>query len=200
MADIPRRRTSTTVSGLSTSTFIRSTSVVPPARNIAPARAATALAASDAPAARSNVKGFMKHLPDRGHDVGICRTAAQIAAHPLADLLVGQRRGVDRLLNVRRNVTRHALVDFTNGADRREDLPGRAVPALQAVAVQEGGLHRVKLAAGRETFDGDDVLPLACRRQCQTGQDALAVYNHRARPAGALIAALLRSGQSQLVA
>src|SRR5262245_7814565 len=92
---ISRCRTSTTVSGLSTSTFIRSTSVVPPARNIAPERADTTLAASVARATRSNVKGFMKHLPDGGHDVGIRRAAAQIAAHSFADLLVGQRRGAD---------------------------------------------------------------------------------------------------------
>src|SRR5688572_13100274 len=142
--DSPRGRTLTTVSGVSTSIFIRSTSVVPPARNIASRRAATALAASVARATRSRVKGFIQHLPHGGNDVHVGAAATQVAAHPFADLLVCERRAIDRLSNVSRDVTRHARVRLLNGADGREDLSRCAVAALKAIAVQERGLHRVK--------------------------------------------------------
>jgi hypothetical protein len=52
-----------------------------------------------------------------------------------------------------------------NGADGREDLPRRAVAALKAIPVQEGGLHRVELVGVGEAFNRDDVLALArCRK------------------------------------
>src|SRR4029453_18369011 len=110
MLERPRGRTSTTVCGVSTSIFIRSTSVVPPARNIASGSAATALAASVTRVTRSNAKAFMQHLPDGVNDVGVRTASTQIAAHPLADLLFCQRRGVDRLPNVRGDVTGHPRV------------------------------------------------------------------------------------------
>jgi len=91
-------------------------------------------------------------------------------------------------------------VHLLNGADGREDLPRRAVAALKAIAVQEGGLHRVKLVAFGEAFNGDDVLALARRNKRQTGQDTLAFDDDRARTARALIAPLLRAGQTEHVA
>ena len=97
-------------------------------------------------------------------------------------------------------MTRHARVHLLNCADGREDLPRRAVAALKAIAVQEGGLHRVKLIAFGEAFNGDDVLALARRRKRQTGQDTLAFDDDRACAARALIAPLLRAGQTEHVA
>ena len=97
-------------------------------------------------------------------------------------------------------MTGHARVHLLNGTDGREDLPRRAVAALKAIAVQEGGLHRVQLVAGGEAFNGDDVLALARRRQRQTGQDTLAVDDDRARAARALIAPLLRADEAEHVA
>jgi hypothetical protein len=44
-------------------------------------------------------------------------------------------------------MTGHARLHLLDSADGRQDLPGRAVAALKAIAVQEGGLHRVKLVA-----------------------------------------------------
>ena len=143
---------------------------------------------------------FIQHLPHSGDDVRVGGTAAQIAAHPLADFLVCQRRGVDRLSNVSRDVTGQPRVHLPNGADGREDLSRRAVAALKAIAVQEGGLHRVKLVACGEAFNRDDVLALAGRRERQTRQDTLAVDDDRAGAARTLIAALLRPGQAEYVA
>jgi hypothetical protein len=69
------------------------------------------------------------------------------------------------LSNISRDVTWHTRVHLLNGADDREDLSRRAVAALKAIAVQEGGLHRVKLVAFGEAFNGDYVLALARHRK-----------------------------------
>src|SRR5215831_12064542 len=97
-------------------------------------------------------------------------------------------------------MTGHARVHLLNGADGGEDLPRRAVAALKSIAVQEGGLHRVKLVACREAFNRDDVLAFARCGEGQTGQDTLAVDDDRAGSACALIAALLRPGQTERIA
>jgi hypothetical protein len=58
----------------------------------------------------------------------------------------------------------------------------------------------VKLVALGKAFDRHDMLAVARRRQRQTGQDTLAFDDDRARAARALIAPLLRSGQTEYVA
>src|SRR5437764_10497992 len=75
-------------------------------------------------------------------DVIVSSAAAQVAAHPFADLL--RRAGV-------------ALVD---AGDAGHDLSGRAIAALEGIALDEGGLQRVELLALRQTLDGRDVAPL----------------------------------------
>src|ERR1700677_977679 len=62
-------------------------------------------------------------LVDRGNDVRIGRAPAQIAAHILADFRVA------------------AGAAFAHAADRRHDLSGGAVAALESVMVDEGLLH-----------------------------------------------------------
>jgi hypothetical protein len=44
--------------------------------------------------------------------------------------------------------------------DASHDLPGRAIAALESVALDEGSLQRVKLLALRQTLDGRDLAPL----------------------------------------
>ena len=77
---------------------------------------------------------------------GIGGAAADVAAHPLADLGVAQRR---------RRPARSAVtwlgqpaLDLGQHADRRADLARRAVAALEAVMLDEGRLHRMQLVAG----------------------------------------------------
>src|SRR5262245_14784849 len=86
-----------------------------------------------------------------------------------------------------------------NGADRREDLSGRAVAALKPIAVKEGGLHRVQLIACGEALYRGYRLPLARPCQRQTRQDALAFDDDRARAARALVAALLGADETEHV-
>ena len=51
--------------------------------------------------------------------------------------------------------------------------------------------------AAKQALDGGDLRPVVHHRQSQAGVDPPAVNQHRAGPAGALVAALLRSGQSR---
>src|SRR5262249_3126670 len=144
------REMSSTRSGLSTSIFIRSTRLVPPARNVAPGALATASFRSEA---RWKVKRRMSDVPrgqlDGGQDVRVRAAAAEVAGHPLPDLVI-----VDRL----------ALLQQRDG---REDLTGSAVAALERVLLQERGLHRVELVASRQALDGGDASAVQLRDQLQ---------------------------------
>jgi hypothetical protein len=77
-------------------------------------------------------------LLDRRHDVVVARAAAQVARQRLADLVLGGLRVV--------------LEQVPGGHDH----PGRAVAALQAVLLPEGGLHRVEVPLGADALDGGD--------------------------------------------
>ncbi len=58
-----------------------------------------------------------------------------------------------------------------HAGDRRHDLPGRAVAALEGVVIDEGLLHRMQLAvAAGEAFDGGDLPAFDAHRQRQAGQ------------------------------
>src|SRR5688572_20426869 len=99
------------------SSFIRSRMFVPPARNFACGFAPTAFAAAFGLVARTYSNGLTAILPsdlgephfideaprvlrlasrmdflDGGDDAGISAAAADVAAHPLADLIVGELR------------------------------------------------------------------------------------------------------------
>jgi hypothetical protein len=66
--------------------------------------------------------------------------------------------------------------------------------------LDEGLLHGMKgFAFGCETFDGGD-LPFRQRRQHQAGQDAATIDQDGAGAALALVTALLRTGEPQLLA
>src|SRR5438270_7557828 len=120
-------------------------------------------------------------LKDGGNDVGVGGTAAEIAAHIFADL--GFRAGM-------------TLIDAGN---RRHDLAGRAVAALEAVMIDEGLLHGMQAAGGRsDAFDRGDLASLRGRRKRQAGEDALAIGMDGASPALAVIAPFLAACQSYL--
>src|SRR3712207_6316263 len=98
------------------------------------------------------------HLLDRGDDARVRAAAADVAAHPLADLVVREARG--RRRHVVRDVARVAaacLLEETNG---RADLTGCTVAALEGVVLDERRLHGVQLVASREPLDGRDLLAL----------------------------------------
>ena len=114
---------------------MRSTSVVPPARNALPGsprgeRDRLLDRRGAAVAQRPHAPPSSRTSPDRRADVRVRGAAADVAAHELGDVLVGG--GV-------------ALLEQLDGG---HDLPGRAVAALERVVLDERLLHRVQLAAG----------------------------------------------------
>jgi hypothetical protein len=115
-----------------------------------------------------------------GQDAVVGAAAAQIARHPLPDLLIG------------------AAVAFGQQRDRGHDLPGGAVSALETVRGHERSLHRMQpgTRAG-EPLDGRYFPALALHRQRQARQHAPTVDVDSARAARTLVAPLLRTGQRQ---
>src|SRR3954470_22142176 len=114
---------SRTCCGVRTLSFMRSTRVVPPARNVpGEARAASTVSG----AVISNGRIGLPRLFDCRDDVRVGRAAADVAGHELPDVL-------------------DVLPDR---CDRRHDLPRRAEPALQGVLVDERLLDRVQPVLG----------------------------------------------------
>ena len=69
--------------------------------------------------------------------------------------------------------------------------PGRAVAALEAVMLDEGGLHRMQVLRRAQPLDGGDLVALVHHRERQAGVDPPAVDDDRAGAALAVIAAFL---------
>jgi hypothetical protein len=76
-------------------------------------------------------------LGDGIDDIGIASAAAEIAAHPLADLRVRQVSHSERPCNVGRRSARPARFRLFDHRDRRHDLPRRTEAALEAVVAIE---------------------------------------------------------------
>ncbi len=112
------------------------------------------------------------------HDVLVAGAAAQIAVETLADFLVG---GV-----------RIALDDLLGGHDHS----GRAETALQAVLVPEGFLHGIELAAGGESFDGQDLGAVGLNGEHGAAFDGFAVHVHGASAAQRRFATDVRARQT----
>ena len=49
-----------------------------------------------------------------------------------------------------------------------------------------------------DAFDGRDLLPLATEGENRTGEHRRAVHEHRAGPAGGVVAAALRAGEAEI--
>ena len=137
-------------------------------------------------------------LGDRVDDAVVRAAAAEVAAHPLAQLVAAERDVLGG--EVVGDVARHAARQLRRHGDRRADLPRRAVAALEAVMLDERLLQRVQAVAVRQALDRGDLAALVLHRQRQAGVDALAVDQHRAGAAGALVAALLGAGEAEVVA
>src|SRR5260221_3723035 len=87
---------------------------------------------------------------DCREDAGICPAAADIAAHPLADLIVV------------------AGVAFVDEGDAGADLAGGAIAALEAVVANERGLQGMQVTIRGKTFDRSDRLAAAHDGESET--------------------------------
>src|SRR6476620_8008711 len=136
------------------------------------------------------------YVTDGGNNVGISGAPADIAAHTLRDLRIGQnRRGRD----VRRRIAWPARLVFSQQRDRRANLAGGAIPALQSIMAHECGLHWVKIAAFFQALDGRYLVARMHHGERQAAVDALSIDDHRAGAALPLVATLLRTGQPEML-
>src|SRR5260370_26342426 len=121
-------------------------------------------------------------LADGSADVGISGTAAEVAAHPLADLLVA------------------GSVSFFKQSNRRHDLSGCAIAALEGIIGKEGVLHGMQLRTLGQSFDGRHLMAFAgdCKRQAC--QDMSPVNPDRACATGPLVAPLFGASKIQVFA
>src|SRR5947209_12787606 len=95
------------------------------------------------------------HLTDGGNDVGISGAPADIAAHALRDLSVGQSwRGRD----ISRRIAWPARLMLRQQRDRGANLTGSAVAALQSIMAHKCSLHRVEITVFFQTLDGRDLV------------------------------------------
>src|SRR5262249_17469872 len=115
-------------------------------------------------------------------DLLVAGAAAEIPRQRLADLVVGRIR---RPAEERRG---------------RDDEPGGAEAALHGAGLDERVLHRMEVAVGAEPFHGDGVWPVRLRGGDEAWAGELAVEEHRARPALALLTGVLRAGQAEPLA
>ena len=85
-------------------------------------------------------------------------------------------------------------------ADRQHQKARRAEAALQAMMIHEGALHRMQLVAVREPLDGADLLAVGLHGKHQAGAHRLAVDDHGAGAADAVLAADMGAGLPAILA
>ena len=83
---------------------------------------------------------------------------------------------------------------------RADQDAGRAIAALQRVALLEGALQIGDRTGIRQALDGFHVRAVALHREGQAAADDLAIQQHRAGAAHAMLAADMTAGQRQIVA
>ena len=119
---------------------------------------------------------------------------------PLMRSRISAARQLRRGRQIGRHMTWDAGLDLVEHRHRRTDLPGRAVAALVAVVLHEGGLHRMQVVRRPKPFDGRDPVALCMTASVRHETDASAIDDDGARAALALIAAFLRAGELQMFA
>src|SRR5207237_3844660 len=154
---------STSAAGTSTFSFIKSTSVVPPATNVAFPRRARSIAScsfvtfSYVTACLTGISRRAARRLNSRDDVRIRTAAAQVSAHLLPHVIVARS------------------ARFVEQGCRRHDLAGCAVSALEGIVLDEGFLYRMENAISFQSFDRDDVVALMHHNERETRQDATAV-------------------------
>jgi hypothetical protein len=137
-----------------------------------------------------------RHLGDRVDDVGVSATAADVAAHPLTQLGCAEQwahRDVGSCM------ARNASPHFLKNGDRRANLAGRAVAALEAIVFHKCGLHRVQALGRTKAFDSGHLCALVHHCERQAGIDPLTIHDDRASTALPMVTALLCADQIQVL-
>src|SRR4029077_13640540 len=115
-------------------------------------------------------------------DLLVAGAAAQVARERLPDLVVRGAR---------------IVVEQVDG--RNAPAPS-AEPALHGSCGEERLLDAVQRASSGDAFHGDDVVPVGLSGEGEARADEVAVEEHRARTALALLAGVLGAGEAELLA
>src|SRR6266516_568982 len=102
-----------------------------------------------------NGKDSSRHLRDCRDDVRIGSTPAEIAAHALPNLVVVELHMIGAQIGT--YCTRPASLGLAQHSDRRADLSGRTVAALERVVCDERLLERVQVLTICQPLDSDDL-------------------------------------------
>ncbi len=119
-------------------------------------------------------------------------TASRIFWYPVQR----QRLPGERLADLVVRRIGHAAQEIGRGDDETR----RAEAALHGAGIRECLLHGMERRLPAETLDGDDLVPVRLRREDEARAHELAVEEHRARAALALLARVLRAGKLEPVA
>src|SRR5438067_12141228 len=109
-------------------------------------------------------------LLNRRQNARVGAAAADVAAHPFADLIVAVR------------------VIFFYQRDRGTDLARRAIAALKSVVFDKSSLHWMQLFAVRQSFNRRDLVALVHDREGKSRGHPPAIDQNRAGAALAVIA------------
>ena len=146
-----------------------------------------------------HARGSFRCGADGGDDVGVGSAAADVAAHALADLVVGEF-GVGGVAGLEGDGAEGVVLVLFEEGDGGADLAGGAVAALEAVVFEEGGLDGVEGVAVGEAFDGGDLGSVGGDGEGEAGVDAAAVDEDGAGSALAVVAAFLAAGEFEVFA
>src|SRR5215469_10219777 len=138
------------------------------------------------------------YLRDRRDDIGIGRTAAEIAAHALADLLIVEGDVLSSQIGAHR--AGPASLDLAQHPNRRAELSRRAVAALEGVMGDERLLQRVQVLAISQPLNRDDLGVLVRDGERQAAIDASPVKQDGAGATLPVVAALLGAGEAEPLA
>src|SRR5215470_912386 len=139
-------------------------------------------------------KDSSRHLRNCRDYVGIGCTAAEITAHAFADLVVAERDLLGGQISG--HYTRPPVLNLAQHADRRADLPGRTVAALERVVFDKRSLQRMHVLAIRQSLDGDDLAVLMRDGEREATIDSPAIEQDCAGTTLPMVTALLGTGEA----
>src|ERR1700719_1583543 len=90
---------------------------------------------------------------DRGNDIWISPAAANVAAHPLADF-IGRQIDCTCSAQIGGNDAYISALCFLEQRDRRTDLAGRTVAALESIMFKKSLLDRMQRVALGKPLNG----------------------------------------------
>src|SRR3954451_1520239 len=125
-------------------------------------------------APRCSTGSSARRQPHRIEDLRVPRAAAEVATQRLPDLVVRRLRRAPQQVH------------------GRHDQPGRTESALHSTRRRERLLHRMQRLARPQALPRHDLVAVGLRREHQTGANERPVEEHRAGPALALLARVLR--------